>query len=115
MSDLALTSDVLNIVAEQGKDWEFLVTIEGNVNLAGYRVRWQLRTSADDADIVLERDSASGEITIIGDSFTFLVPAAVTASVTARRYVHGFELIEPDGGKPPFIAGTFTVQPGVVR
>lgn len=115
MSNLALTSDVLDIAAEQGKDWEFLITIEGAVDLAGYRVRWQLRTSADDADIVLERDSAQGQITIAGDSFTFLVPAALNASITPRRYVHAFELIEPDGGKPPFIAGTFTVQPGVVR
>lgn len=115
MSNLTLTSDVLDITAEQGKDWEFLITIEGSVNLAGYRVRWQLRTSADGSAIVLERDSLRGEISIAGDSFTFLVPATLNASITPRRYVHAFELIEPDGGKPPFLAGTFTVQPGVVR
>lgn len=114
MANLNLTSGTLDVVAEQGKTWTVALRFPTGTDLTGFDARWQMRTSAQASQVTLDATLGSG-ITIDSNVLTLTVPSTVTALVEARRYVHGFELVEPSGTKPSFVDGSWTVQASVVR
>lgn len=115
MANLALTPAKLDVVAERGKTWTVNLRLPEDTDLSGFHVRWQMRTSLDAASPTLDFSDTTQGITIADNIITLTVPATATALLSVGRYVHGFELIEPSGSKPPFISGNWSVESGAVR
>lgn len=125
MAQLSIEPGILDITARQGKDWIFKITVRDAagdlVDLNGYQAAWQARgmSGAASTAAVTKTSAAGGGITIaagaVAQQVTVTVLAAETKDIATGAYAHELELTEPDGGKPPFLAGRLTVTAEVVR
>jgi hypothetical protein len=117
VSALSIEPGLLNITAQQGKTWRIAVSASDSsgapIDFSGYQAEWQVRRSYDTPAIVTLTD-ADG-ITLGPGTLTILLDAEATAEIQTGQYVHEIELIQPNLERPPFLRGTLTVSPEVVK
>jgi hypothetical protein len=117
MTTLSIEPGVLDITAQQGKTWRIVVSATDSsgdpINFSGYAAEWQLRRSYGTPALITLTDGDG--ITLSSGSVTIVVDATTTAALDTGSYVHEIELIQPDLERPPFIRGTLTVSPEVVK
>lgn len=117
MTTLSIEPGVLNITAQQGKTWRIVVSASdssgASINFAGYSAEWQLRRSYGTPALITLTDGDG--ITLTTGTVTIVVDAATTAELETGGYVHEIELIQPNLERPPFLRGTLTVSPEVVK
>jgi len=117
VTTLSIEPGVLDITAQQGKTWRIVVSATDSsgapINFSGYQAEWQVRRSYNtEALLTLTEDDG---ITLATGTLTIVVAASVTAGFSTGGYVHEIELIQPNLERPPFIRGTLTVTPEVVK
>lgn len=116
MTTLKITNARLDIEAQQGKTWRIHVAItDSNAQpITVTDCKWQARTASSTATTVLAADTSSG-VTIGTGTIDIVVTAAVTAAISPGKYVHEVEIHTSSTEVPPFMSGTLTVLPEVVR
>ena len=122
MADLDMSPGTLNMTVTQGKTWTVTLTARDSagsaVNLTGYDCAWAMSCDFDSsqAEITATVGGTAGAITLGGTAGTIVltVPSTVTAGAAVGRWLHEFEITEPGGTKPPFVAGVVTVKKEIV-
>lgn len=117
MSTLSIEPGLLNITAQQGKTWRISVSASDSggqpLDFTGYHAEWQVRRSYNTPALVTLTDEDG--ITFGAGTITIVLEAAETAALDTGQYVHEIELIQPNLERPPFLRGTLTVTPEVVK
>jgi len=117
MTTLSIEPGVLDITAQQGKTWRIVVSASdpsgAPIDFTGYQAEWQVRRSYTSPALVTLTDEDG--ITLGVGTLTVLLDAAATAGIDTGQYVHEIELIQPNLERPPFLRGTLTVSPEVVK
>lgn len=117
MTSLSIEPGALNITAQQGKTWRIVVSATDSsgdpLDFSGYGAEWQVRRSYNTDALVTLTDEDG--ITFGSGTLTIVVPVAITAALGTGGYVHEIELIQPDLERPPFLRGTLSVTPEVVK
>jgi hypothetical protein len=116
VSTLNITNGVLNIVAQQGKTWRIHIALTDSLGAAVTPTdcKWQARSTTSDATKVIDLSVGSG-ITLGTGTIDLVVTETVAGAIAAGKYVHEVEIHTTSTEVPPFLSGSLTVLPEVVR
>ena len=109
------------LLIDQGSTLSVLFTLKDEagtaLNLTGYEVRMQIRSSYTSSTVVLNLSTTLGTILLdpLLGKITITATAAVTAALPAKRYVYDIETVSPTGFVTRFVQGNVVVSPEVTR
>ena len=118
MANLSIEPGALDITAWKGTTWRIVQTVRDStgtvVNLTGYDCAWAMADTYGGTAVLASTVGTGITLGGTAGTITHVVPATATAGVAVGSYVHQYELTEPGGGKPPYLAGIVTVTGEVV-
>lgn len=109
------------LLIDQGSTLSVLFTLKDEagtaLNLTGYTVRMQIRSSYASSIVVLNLSTTLGTILLdpLLGKITITATAAVTAALPAKRYVYDIETVSASGFVTRFVQGNVVVSPEVTR
>ena len=113
---------VWNATVKQGSDWQHTIRFRDEsgapVDLTGCLFRWACRPSFNSSTLTASMSTTDGRFTIndaVGGVVSFRLPAAITAAITAGRFVHDAEMEWPSGIVEPLWEGSWTLSREAVR
>lgn len=115
-----ISPGILNLTLPQGSTWDVSLTYNDSagspVNLSNYTASMQVRNSYKSPTTILSLTNSSG-ITLGGSAGTISIdiPASVSQTVAAEKYVYDLELTSSGGTVTRLVQGTFTVTPEVTK
>lgn len=116
-----MTAGIYNFTIEQGASWSLSLTYKDAdnqaVDLAGYSAKLQVRSFVGSSEVLLERSTQAGTITLGGVLGTISVEAsaAETAALTPGLAVYDLELYSPIDTTIRLLQGDVTISPEVTR
>lgn len=109
------------LLIDQGSTLEVLFTLKDEagtaLNLTGYEVRMQVRTSYTATTTVLNLSTLLGTIVLVPleGKITIKASATVTAALLPKKYVYDIEIVSATGFVTRIIQGNVVVSPEVTR
>lgn len=119
MANISIEPGTLNVTATKGTTWKITQTIRSLetgqlVNLTGYDCNWAMAETYGGTAIASAGTASGLVLGGTAGTITHVVSSTITAGMAIGQYVHQYELIEPDGEKPPHLIGTIKVTGEVV-
>jgi hypothetical protein len=105
-----------NAAIKQGATWTHTLRFRDEsgapIDITGCAIRWAMRPTFDSNTLTASMSTTDGRIVLdepTNGVWTFTLPAAVTAALTAGRYVHDCEIEWPGGRVDALWEGAITV------
>jgi hypothetical protein len=109
------------LLIDQGSTLEVQFSLKDEaglaLNLTGYEVRMQIRTSYNATAVILNLSTFLGTIVLepLEGKITIKASAEVTAALVPKRYVYDIETVSPTGFVTRIVQGNVVVSPEVTR